>query len=131
MKKATASKGNRKACASNTAKKSVTMNKKRTVSNARKKNSTSVRKRILVQIPHAFIEETVVTVASTTPGNGFGTSSASPLGLLVDKVPHFYNLSNAAIIDLVAGRLKVGDTVHFKGHPTDFEPMIESMELDD
>ncbi|MBI1819877.1 MAG: hypothetical protein HY202_01585 [Nitrospirae bacterium] len=55
---------------------------------------------------------------------------APPSGLLVGKVTHYYNHSSVAIIELEAGNLHIGDTIHFKGHTTDFEQVIESMEMD-
>jgi len=35
-----------------------------------------------------------------------------------------------AAVEITNGSIKVGDTLHFKGHTTDFNDVIESMEID-
>jgi len=44
----------------------------------------------------------------------------------VGKVLHYFSKASAAAIKL-SGELKVGDTVHIKGHTTDITQPIESM----
>ncbi|MBI1823111.1 MAG: translation elongation factor-like protein [Nitrospirae bacterium] len=51
-------------------------------------------------------------------------------GVLIGKVVHYYNHSNVAIIELDTGYLRVGDTIHIKGHTTDFEQVVESIEIE-
>ncbi|MBI3495126.1 translation elongation factor-like protein [Candidatus Berkelbacteria bacterium] len=51
------------------------------------------------------------------------------LGKPIGKVTHFYDKISVAIIDL-KGSLAVGDTIHVKGHTTDFEQPVDSMEVD-
>ena len=45
-------------------------------------------------------------------------------------VEHFFGHLSVAAIKITAGVLKVGDTVHIKGHTTDFTEKIETMQLD-
>jgi putative protease len=47
----------------------------------------------------------------------------------IGKVTHYFNKISVAVLDLSAD-LKVGDTVHFLGHSTDFSQTIDSMEID-
>ncbi|HIE51219.1 MAG TPA: translation elongation factor-like protein [Armatimonadetes bacterium] len=47
----------------------------------------------------------------------------------VGKVVHFFPRPSAAGIEITAGTLKIGDTIHIKGHTTDFEQVIESMQI--
>lgn len=44
-------------------------------------------------------------------------------------VEHFFGHLNVAAIKITNGVLKVGDTVHIKGHTTDFTEIIQSMQV--
>ncbi|HPQ81769.1 MAG TPA: translation elongation factor-like protein [bacterium] len=45
-------------------------------------------------------------------------------------VEHFFGHLSVAAIKITGGELKVGDTVHIKGHTTDFTEKIETMQID-
>ncbi len=47
----------------------------------------------------------------------------------IGKVSKYFVHPEAAAIEL-EGAVKVGDTIHIKGHTTDFEQEIESMEIE-
>jgi translation initiation factor IF-2 len=47
----------------------------------------------------------------------------------VGVVKDYFAKINVAGID-ITGRLKVGDTIHVKGHTTDFEQVVESMQVE-
>lgn len=47
----------------------------------------------------------------------------------IGKVTHYFGHLGVAAIDLT-GELKVGDTVHIKGHTSDFTQMIDSMQIE-
>jgi len=47
----------------------------------------------------------------------------------IGKVVHYFTKLGVAVIKLV-GDFKVGDTIHVKGATTDFEQVVESMQLD-
>lgn len=47
----------------------------------------------------------------------------------VGEVTHYYTNLGVGIIKVKTG-LKAGDKVKFKGHTTDFDQIIDSMELD-
>ncbi|MFB6240661.1 MAG: translation elongation factor-like protein [Gemmatimonadota bacterium] len=47
----------------------------------------------------------------------------------VGEVTHYFDKPQVGAIELT-GELKVGDRIAFRGHTTDFEQEIESMELD-
>jgi len=53
-----------------------------------------------------------------------------PPGERVGTVVHYYGNLSVAIIELDTGSLRVGDTIHIKGHTTDFSQSVESMEID-
>ncbi len=45
-------------------------------------------------------------------------------------VEHFFNHLSVAAIKITDGELKVGDTIHVKGHTTDFTEKINSMQIE-
>ena len=45
-------------------------------------------------------------------------------------VTHYYGHLSVAIVKIESGSLRTGDTVHIKGHTSDFRQTVESMELD-
>lgn len=48
----------------------------------------------------------------------------------IGKITGFFTKVGAAIIDVTGGSLKVGETVRIKGHTTDFEQVVESMQIE-
>jgi translation elongation factor EF-1alpha len=48
----------------------------------------------------------------------------------VGKVQKFFAKPSVAAIEVSAGVLRVGDRLHFKGHTTDFEDTITSMQVE-
>jgi len=51
-------------------------------------------------------------------------------GERIGVVTHFYGAPSVAIVKLEAGTLRVGDTIHFQGHTTDFSQRIESLQVE-
>ena len=48
---------------------------------------------------------------------------------LIGTVVHYYGDIGVAGV-VLSSRLKVGDTIHVKGHTTDFTCTVESMQID-
>ncbi|MBU0624418.1 MAG: translation elongation factor-like protein [Candidatus Thermoplasmatota archaeon] len=48
----------------------------------------------------------------------------------VGKVSIFFAKPSVAAVEIISGTLTVGDSVRFKGATTDFDQVIESMEID-
>ena len=48
----------------------------------------------------------------------------------IGVVTHYYAHVDAAIIRLERGEVRVGDTIHIRGHTTDFYQRVEHIELD-
>lgn len=48
----------------------------------------------------------------------------------VGTVTHYYSHLNVAVVQINKGELKTGDTIHIKGHSTDFMQTVESMEYE-
>ncbi len=45
-------------------------------------------------------------------------------------VTNFYAKPSAAVVEITAHNLKVGDTIRIKGHTTDFEMLVESLQIE-
>jgi putative protease len=48
----------------------------------------------------------------------------------VGKVQKFFAKPSVAAIEVTAGVLRIGDRLRFKGHTTDFEDVITSMQIE-
>jgi putative protease len=48
----------------------------------------------------------------------------------VGRVQKFFAKPSVAALEVTAGVLRVGDRLHFKGHTTDFEETIASMQIE-
>lgn len=56
-------------------------------------------------------------------------AAAPPPGERVGVVTHYFSHLGVAVVKLDTGRLRVGDLIHFRGHTTDFQQRIESLEV--
>jgi putative protease len=50
--------------------------------------------------------------------------------IVIGKVERFFSKIGVAAIHITSGELKVGDTIKFKGHSTDFEQTVDSMQVE-
>lgn len=48
----------------------------------------------------------------------------------IGKITHYFSKINVGILELSKGTIQVGDTIHIKGHTSDFYQKIESMQLE-
>lgn len=48
----------------------------------------------------------------------------------VGKVAHWFGHIEVAGIELTDGELRVGDTIHIRGHTSDFTQLVKSMQID-
>ncbi|HID20786.1 MAG TPA: hypothetical protein EYP14_00075 [Planctomycetaceae bacterium] len=48
----------------------------------------------------------------------------------VGRVTHYFTKISVAAIELTDGSLSVGDTIHIKGHTSDFIQKVESMQIE-
>ena len=48
----------------------------------------------------------------------------------IGTVTHYWSNLHVAGVEITAGELHTGDTIHIKGHTSDFEQIVESMQLD-
>lgn len=47
----------------------------------------------------------------------------------VGEINHYYNVAGVAAIE-ITDSLEVGNVIHIKGHTTDFEQKVESMQIE-
>lgn len=45
-------------------------------------------------------------------------------------VTHYYGHLSVAVVRLEAGRLRVGDRIHVRGHTSDFTQRVESLQVE-
>jgi translation elongation factor EF-1alpha len=50
--------------------------------------------------------------------------------IAIGKVEKFFGKINVAAIMITSGELKVGDKIKIKGHSTDFEQTVDSMQVE-
>lgn len=48
----------------------------------------------------------------------------------VGKISDYFRKIEVAAINITQGTLSVGDTIHIKGHTTDFTQTVESMQIE-
>ena len=48
----------------------------------------------------------------------------------IGKVIHYFGHISVAAIEITENTLSVGDTIHIKGHASDFTQTVDSMQLD-
>jgi len=48
----------------------------------------------------------------------------------IGEVTHYFNKIGVAAIKITSGQLKKGDTIHIKGHTTDFTQEIDSIQVE-
>ena len=48
----------------------------------------------------------------------------------IGKVSHYFSKIGVAAIEVTQDCLRVGDTIHIKGHTSDFTQKVDSMQLD-
>jgi len=48
----------------------------------------------------------------------------------IGRITHYFSKVNVGILEMTKGKLRIGDTIHIKGHTTDFYQNINSMQVD-
>jgi len=48
----------------------------------------------------------------------------------IGKITHYFSKISVGVLELSKGTLQIGDTIHIKGHTTDFYQKIESMQVE-
>jgi len=48
----------------------------------------------------------------------------------IGRISHYFSRIGVGVVELTKGSLKVGDTIHIKGHTTDLYQKVESMQIE-
>ena len=56
-------------------------------------------------------------------------ASMAPPGERIGVVTHYFSHLAVAVVKLEAARLRVGDTIHIRGHTTDFKQRVDSLQV--
>ena len=48
----------------------------------------------------------------------------------IGRVTHYFSKIHVAAIEITSGALRVGDTIHVKGHTSDFTQPVDSMQVE-
>lgn len=48
----------------------------------------------------------------------------------IGRITHYFSKINVGVLELSTGELHVNDTIHIKGHTTDFYQKVESMQVE-
>lgn len=48
----------------------------------------------------------------------------------IGRVTHFFSKINVGVLEVTKGNVRVGDTIHIKGHTTDYYQKIQSMQVE-
>jgi hypothetical protein len=55
---------------------------------------------------------------------------AAPPGIRIGIVTHYFSHLSVAVVQLESARLRIGDTIHIRGHTTDFRQPVDSLQVD-
>jgi len=48
----------------------------------------------------------------------------------IGVISHYFDHINVAALEITGGELSVGDTIHIKGHTSDFTTTVDSMQIE-
>ena len=48
----------------------------------------------------------------------------------IGKITHYFSKISVGVFDITKGDVQIGDTIHIKGHTTDFYQKIQSMQVE-
>ena len=48
----------------------------------------------------------------------------------IGRITHYFSKINVAVLEISKGKIQIGETIHIKGHTTDFYQKVESLQVD-
>jgi hypothetical protein len=95
----------------------------------------AARKKIVRKAPARRAAPKAVRRKAARPKAIRPQKPAAPLvpaapGERIGIVTHFYGGPSVAIIKLESGSLRIGDTIHVRGHTTDFSQRVDSLQVE-
>jgi putative protease len=104
---------------------------KKRVAKAKKKKVAKKKKKVARRGKAPAKRKTAKVAAAPAPMRPMGIPVA-PAALNEERVgvvTHYYSHLSVAVIELDSGMLREGDTIHIKGHTSDFTQRVGSMEV--
>jgi len=95
---------------------------------ARKKVAKKPAKRAPVRRAAPAARKPAARPAAAKPVTASPLSMAPP-GERIGVVTHYFRHLAVAVVKLESARLRVGDTIHFRGHTTDFKQRVDSLQV--
>jgi putative protease len=95
---------------------------------ARKKAAKKPAKRAPVRRAAPAARKPAARPAAAKPVTPSPLSMAPP-GERIGVVTHYFSHLSVAVVKLESARLRVGDTIHFRGHTTDFKQRVDSLQV--
>lgn len=95
---------------------------------ARKKTVKKAAKRAPVRRAAPKARKPAARPAAPRPAP-VSPASMAPPGERIGVVTHYYSHLAVAVVKLEAARLRVGDTIHIRGHTTDFKQRVDSLQV--
>jgi putative protease len=78
------------------------------------------------RLPAAAPPQAVATLAPAAATAGVAAGMPQRIGAMTHYYPHV----DAGVIEIEAGELRVGDTIHVRGHTTDYYQRVDRIEVD-
>ena len=106
--------------------------KKAAKKKVRKAKKKVARKKVAGRTKASAKKKSTKAAAKPAPMRPMGVPAATPLALNEERigvVTHYYSHLAVAVIELDSGMLREGDTIHIKGHTSDFTQKVGSMEV--
>jgi hypothetical protein len=69
-------------------------------------------------------------VRAATPRPAAAPAPLAPPGERIGIVTHYFSHLSFAVVRLESATLRVGDTIHIRGHTTDFSQRIDSLQVE-
>jgi hypothetical protein len=98
---------------------------------AKAKKKVTKKKKVARRGKARAKKKTTKTAAAPAPVTtmGFPAAPAALNEQRVGVITHYYSHLSVAVIELDSGMLREGDTIHIKGHTSDFTQKVGSMEV--
>ena len=95
---------------------------------ARRKTAKKPAKKAPVRRAPPRVRKSAARPAAPKPAP-VSPASMAPPGERIGVVTHYFSHLSVAVVKLAAARLRVGDTIHIRGHTTDFKQRVDSLQV--
>ncbi len=109
--------------------KSKARTKKKKSGTPKKKAKSARKKSVKKTAPKKKTGGSKASKAKKAPAPAQAKKAPRIPGKLVGAVTHYFPHVNAAVIKIESGELRVGDSLYFKGHTTNFKQVLNSIQI--